>query len=129
MNRLARNLYVAGAFVSLVVVALLVLTLKAAPQFGPDPVQWALALKQSSVKPGGKVLATLTATIQPGWHMYSMTTPLGGPNPTTVKLADNPAVAGVKIFQPKPDRQMDTAFKLETETFEKQLPLMLEITT
>jgi DsbC/DsbD-like thiol-disulfide interchange protein len=123
-----RNRVSAGSAVLLGIVASLVLTLKAAPQNGPDPVQWSLALKQNSVKPGGKILATLTATIQPGWHMYSMTTPKGGPNPTTVMLADNPAVAGVKIFQPKPERQMDTAFKLETETFEKQLPLMLEIT-
>ena len=81
------------------------------------------------MKPGGKILATLTATIQPGWHMYSLTTPKGGPNPTTVTLADNPAIAGLKIFQPKPTSQMDTAFKLVTETFEKELPLELEITT
>ncbi len=128
MNRIARNLFVAGALVSFAILASITLSLKAAQQTGPDPVQWSLALKQASVKPGGTVLAALTATIQPGWHMYSMTTPLGGPNPTTVTLADNPAVASVKVFQPKPDRQMDTAFKLETETFEKQLPLVLEIT-
>ena len=81
MNRIARNLFVAGALVSFAIIASITLSLKAAPQTGPDPVQWSLALKQASVKPGGTVLATLTATIQPGWHMYSMTTPLGGPNP------------------------------------------------
>ena len=129
MNRMARNLFLAGALASLAIVALISLSLKAAPQSGPDPVQWALTLKPNSVKPGGKVLATLTATIQPGWHMYSMTTPKGGPNPTTAVIADNPAIAGFKVFQPKPERQMDSAFKLETETFEKELPLSVEITT
>ena len=129
MNRIARTLYLAGALVSLAFVALVTLTVKADPQSGPDPVQWSLTLKPDSVKPGGKVLASLTATIQPGWHMYSLTTPKGGPNPTSAVIADNPAVAGFKVFQPKPERQMDTAFKIETETFEKELPLAVEITT
>jgi DsbC/DsbD-like thiol-disulfide interchange protein len=130
MNRIARNLSVAGGIGLALVIASITISLKAAPQGGqPDPVQWALTLKSDSVKPGGKVLATLTATIQPGWHMYSLTTPKGGPNPTTVTLADNPAIAGLKIFQPKPTSQMDSAFKLETETFEKELPLLLEVTT
>jgi DsbC/DsbD-like thiol-disulfide interchange protein len=128
MTGTPRNRVFAAIVLLLGIVASLVWTLNATPQNGPDPVQWTLALKQTAVKPGGKVLATLTATIQPGWHMYSLTTPKGGPIPTTVALADNPAIAGVQVFQPKPERQMDTAFKLETETFEKQLPLVLEIT-
>jgi DsbC/DsbD-like thiol-disulfide interchange protein len=128
MNRISRSWVVAGGVTLFAVVASLGWELQAAPQSGPDPVQWTFALKENTVKPGGKVLATLTATIQPGWHMYSMTTPKGGPIPTTATLADNPAIAAVKVFQPKPERQIDTAFKLETETFEKQLPLLLEIT-
>src|SRR5579871_6737818 len=71
-------------------------------QAPPDPVQWSLSLKSSAVRPGGKVLATLTASIQPGWHLYSPTTPKGGPNPTKVKLADNSAVASVQLFEPAP---------------------------
>jgi len=130
MNRISRSLSVAGGIGLALVIASITLSLNAAPQGGqPDPVQWALTLKSDSVKPGGKVLATLTATIQPGWHMYSLTTPKGGPNPTSVALADNPAIAGLKIFQPKPESQMDTAFKLVTETFVNELPLTLEITT
>src|ERR1700719_920449 len=129
MKRMTRNLTVVGLCASLTIVSLIALSLKAAPQGAPDPVQWTLSVKPDSVKPGGKVLVTLTATIQPGWHMYSLTTPKGGPNPTTVVIADNAAVAGFKVFQPKPERQMDSAFKLETETFEKELPLSVEITT
>src|SRR5271167_3374567 len=123
MNRIVRNLSVAGGIGLALIIASITMSLRAEPQGGqPDPVQWALTLKPDSVKPGGKILATLTATIQPGWHMYSLTTPKGGPNPTTVTLADNPEIAGLKIFQPKPTSQMDTAFKLVTETFEKELP-------
>lgn len=35
---------------------------------------------------------TIAANIQPGWHMYSMTTPEGGPIPTAVDFAKNPLV-------------------------------------
>jgi thiol:disulfide interchange protein len=92
-----------------------------------DPVQWTLTLDTKSAAPGSHVLGRLTATVQPGWHVYSLTTPPGGPNPTTAKLADNPAVQSVKIYQPKPDRKFDPNFQLETETFENRLVLLLDI--
>ena len=80
------------------------------------------------MRPGGKVLASLTANIQPGWHLYSLTTPKGGPNPTTISLSGDSIISGVRIYQPQPIRKMDPNFQLETETFERQLPLLLEIT-
>lgn len=54
-----------------------------------NPVKWAYKLK--------KVNATtyevqITATIDKGWHIYSQTTPDGGPVPTTIKFAKNPLV-------------------------------------
>ena len=94
-----------------------------------DPVTWTLTLESKSVAPGGSVLASLTAEVQSGWHVYSLTTPKGGPIPTTVRLADNPSIASVRIFQPGPERKMDPNFGVETETFERQLPLRVEIIT
>ena len=82
----------------------------------------------SSVRPGGKVLVILAATIEPGWHLYSLTTPKGGPNATTVKFMDNPVVARIRVFQPVPIRTFDPAFKLDTETFTKQVRVLLEVT-
>jgi DsbC/DsbD-like thiol-disulfide interchange protein len=93
----------------------------------PDPVQWLLTAKSPAARPGGKLLASLTATIQPGWHLYSMTTPKGGPNATTVKLVENPAAAGIDVFQPQPERKYDANFKLGTETFTKEVPLLVEV--
>jgi hypothetical protein len=49
----------------------------------PDPVRWTLSSEHSVVTPGAKVMARLTAQIEPGWHMYSLTTPKG-PIPTTI---------------------------------------------
>jgi DsbC/DsbD-like thiol-disulfide interchange protein len=101
----------------------------AAAQSRLDPVQWSLEFKSDSVRPGGEVLATLAATIQSGWHLYSLTTPRGGPNATTVTLLKNPAVAAIKVFQPAPIRAFDPSFNLDTETFEKDFLLLMQITT
>jgi len=52
-----------------------------------NPVHWAYTAK--------KINATtyevhLTATIDAKWHVYSQTTPAGGPVPTTVTFTKNP---------------------------------------
>jgi thiol:disulfide interchange protein len=92
-----------------------------------DPVQWTLTLDPASASPGGQTLGRLTAKIEPGWHLYSLSTPKGGPNPTTIALAENPAVASVKIFQPAPERKYDPNFQLDTETFVTQVVFELVI--
>jgi thiol:disulfide interchange protein len=51
------------------------------------PVDWAFTAK--------KINATtyevhLTATIEDGWHVYSQTTPDGGPAPTAIAFSKNP---------------------------------------
>src|ERR1700734_2878163 len=92
-----------------------------------DPVQWTLAFDSKSAAPGSHVLARFTGTIQPHWHVYSMTTPPGGPNPTTSSIADNPAVASFKIYQAKPVRKLDPSFGIDTETFADQYVLLFDI--
>ncbi len=92
-----------------------------------DPVQWTLAFDAKSAPPGSHVLAKFTGTIQPNWHVYSLTTPPGGPNPTTASIADNPAVAGFKIYQSKPVRKLDPSFGIDTETFAEQYLLLFDI--
>ena len=92
-----------------------------------DPVQWTLAFDSKAAAPGSHVLAKFTGTIQPHWHVYSMTTPPGGPNPTTSSIADNPAVAGFKIYQSKPVRKLDPSFGIDTETFSEQYVLLFDI--
>ena len=80
-------------------------------------VKWSMAVDQPAVAPGGTVLAKLQAEIDPGWHMYSLSTP-PGPIPTTVKAIDSPAVARFTIFEPPPIRKFDPNFNAETETYE-----------
>jgi thiol:disulfide interchange protein DsbD len=92
-----------------------------------DPVQWTLTFDAKTAAPGSHLLAKLTGTIQEHWHVYSMTTPPGGPNPTTSSIADNPAVAGFKIYQAQPVRKLDPSFGIDTETFAEQYVLLFDI--
>ncbi len=92
-----------------------------------DPVQWTLTFDAKSVAPGSHVLARLSAKVEPGWHVYSLTTPPGGPIPTTAALADNPAVESFKIYQPKPERKFDPNFQIDTETFADQAVLLIDV--
>jgi thiol:disulfide interchange protein DsbD len=89
-------------------------------------VQWTLQLSPSSAPPGAEVLGTLTGVIDSGWHLYSITTP-PGPIPTTIRLADNPAVELAAVFQPKPQRKFDPNFNSDTETYTEKVVFLLKI--
>ncbi len=85
-----------------------------------DPVHWTLTSESDKAPPGSSIVLKLSASLDEGWHLYSLTTPKGGPIPTTIGLLDNPAVAGFKLYQPKPERKFDPNFNLDTETFQKE---------
>jgi thiol:disulfide interchange protein DsbD len=103
-------------------------TLAAGAAYGQklDPVQWTLASGVTQAPAGSTVPLHLTAKIDEGWHLYSLTTPAGGPIRTTAELAENPAVTHATFYQPPPVRKLDPNFKIDTETFEKQLDLLIK---
>jgi len=70
-----------------------------------DPIQWK-AEAPLAAAPGSTVLIKVSATIEPGWHLYSLTTPRPS-IPTTFKLADNPVFASADPFQLKPELKVD----------------------
>ena len=83
-----------------------------------DPIQWSLeGQPPSQVPPGSTITLQLAAKADAGWHLYSLSTPKGGPIPTTITIADNPAIAGFEVWQPKPERRFDPNFNLDVETF------------
>ncbi len=75
--------------------------------------------------PGAKFSGKLTAKIDPTWHMYSLTTPKGGGLPTSIKV-DDPAVASLKVYQPKPDKKFDPNFNVDTERYEGDVVFVIE---
>jgi thiol:disulfide interchange protein DsbD len=94
-----------------------------------DPVQWTLSSEIQRAPSGSAVPLHLKATLQPNWHLYSLTTPKGGPIQTTAGLSAIPAIAAAKFYQPQPVRKFDPNFKIDTETFEKDVdfPIVAEL--
>jgi thiol:disulfide interchange protein DsbD len=92
-----------------------------------DPAKWSLELDQKAARPGGIVLARLVARMEPGWHLYSPTTPAGGPIPTRIELAENPAVGSFKVHQRPAVTKFDPNFKIDTETYEEEATFLFEI--
>lgn len=93
----------------------------------PDPAKWSLELDPARAAPESKVVGRLQAQIEPGWHVYSLTTPKGGANPTRITVAPNPVVDGARIFQPTPKRAFDPNFNVDTESFEGAAVFLLEM--
>jgi len=80
-------------------------------------VQWKMTLDSPTAASGATVLAHLEATVDDGWHMYSLSTP-PGPIPTTIATVDGAAIANVTFFEPPPIRKFDPNFQADTETYE-----------
>src|SRR5579875_1233688 len=109
----------------------LLLALATVCQAREDPVRWTLtpAPNASRIAPGSDAVLILQASIAPGWHLYSPTTPPGGPNPTLIQLVSNSAIAGYKLYEPAPVRKLDPNFNLPTETYSGQAAFWIKVHT
>lgn len=93
----------------------------AAPECGAQgsPVTWTLTPSATTVAPGGAVTATLSAAIEDGWHVYSITQGPGGPVPMRISLADgHPFVLAGAPKAPAPVSGFDSNFGIVVETYE-----------
>src|SRR5271170_364182 len=80
-----------------------------------DPVSWTLTSDVSKAAPGASVPLLLTAKIDDGWHIYSVTTP--PPTiPVKITFGDVPG----HVFQPKPEEKYDEALGAKAEFYEKE---------
>jgi hypothetical protein len=58
--------------------------------FSQNPVQWSFSARKLADK---KYEVHLNAIIQEPWHVYSQSTPEGGPLPTTITFGKNPLIS------------------------------------
>ncbi len=76
----------------------------------------------------GHLQAILSATIAPGWHVYSISQPPGGPNATTVTV---PAGQGFEregdITGTKPESAFDPNFQMQTEFYQNAVHLEIPL--
>lgn len=90
-----------------------------------DPVQWSLSSDVAKAPPGSTVTLRLTAKIEAGWHLYSMTK-LEDVIPTTIALAESPAVESFEVRQPRPVVKSDPILKHDVEMFFGQAVFLVE---
>lgn len=102
---------------SVTLVALLsALLAAAAPAQRPaDVVRWS-GEATAPAKPGGTLSVAMTADVQPGWYLYGLTQPKGGPKPLTFEVGKGaPFTIGLKnVKGPEPSVTSDPNFDLET---------------
>jgi DsbC/DsbD-like thiol-disulfide interchange protein len=93
-----------------------------------DPVSWTLSPESNrqSIAPGSKAYLRLDAKIEPGWHLYSPTTPPGGPIITKITVTPSPALAAARLYRPEPVRKLDPNFNIDTETYTGTARFLIE---
>ncbi|MGH9799517.1 MAG: protein-disulfide reductase DsbD family protein, partial [Blastocatellia bacterium] len=119
------------ALAALVVVCCLAVMVSAQIQ---NPMNLSARLDPNPVKAGQTAKVTITAKIDSGWHLYSLTQPAGGPRPTKISIDETGAFkAAGKATQPKPKVAADPNFSIPgqppfmTETFEGEALFTLPV--
>lgn len=81
-------------------------------------VQFSLRDVPPELRPGEELEVVIRADIEPGWHLYSMNLPPGGPIPTRIEVVESPAFASAgPAVEPEPIPWFDPNFNLETNYF------------
>ena len=78
---------------------------------------------------GGKTTVKLAASIDDGWHIYSVTQGPGGPMPTkvTVPTGQSFALSGA-VKGSQPDTKFDENFGIQVETYENRAEFTVPLT-
>jgi thiol:disulfide interchange protein DsbD len=95
----------------------------------PDPVRWSLGIKnQRALSRGAVVQVDLTAAIQPGWRLYAMAEPEGGPIATEISLpAGQPFTFAKPIAAPKAHLIFDRGFGMSVQLYTGSADFVLPI--
>ncbi len=105
--------------------------LASAQRVDPRPVTWALSAPPmpEAAGPGVTGFADLQALIAPGWHLYSMTQPSGGPRATRIEVVDGSVfrLAG-SIRRPAPDTIPDANFGIMSEVYDDSVTFRVPLT-
>ena len=99
-----------------------------APAAPPQPVQWSVGnVVGSHLSPGAKFTVILAAAIEPGWHLYALEEPEGGPQPTEIALAEGDPVTLLSVDQGKSGFVADPVSRQLTAFFEHRASFTLHL--
>lgn len=91
-----------------------------------NPVKWNFSSKKIN-KTTYEI--HLTATLESGWHVYSQTTPDGGPIPTSIEFAKNPllAIEGSTKELGRPEQKREELFGVDVKQFSNKVDFVQTI--
>jgi len=91
--------------------------------------EWTTTADRTDVRRGEVVTVRVHVKIQPEWHLYSMTTPVGGPKPTVFTTEPSTAlVPAGPALQPKPAVVYDKNLEVDTEVYDGDAEFALPFT-
>ncbi|HUB78159.1 MAG TPA: protein-disulfide reductase DsbD N-terminal domain-containing protein [Bryobacteraceae bacterium] len=95
----------------------------------PNPVAWKLTgAPAKAIKSGARFTLTLTANIQPGWHIYSMKPVEDGPVPTRIWVAEGqPFQLTGPIKGDEPQTLQDPTLHMDVELYESSARFLLPL--
>lgn len=115
--------------ISLFVVMLAIASVAAA-QRPTDVVKWSAQPPAKPVQAGGVAKVALTADVEPGWKLYALTQPKGGPVPLAITVAKGApfTLAAKEIGSPAAKAQKDELFSGgNTQYYESEAVFVLPI--
>ncbi len=109
---------------SLILIALMVMGIGAYAQI-EAPVKWSYAAKRIS---STEAVVFLRATIQDGWHIYSLDVKDGGPIKTSFTFTPSKEYSlDGKTTEPTPVTKFEKAFSMNVSYFEKTVTFQQKI--
>jgi thiol:disulfide interchange protein DsbD len=93
----------------------------------PNPVHWSVQGPARPVAAGATFSVTLTAQIEPGWHLYALEEPEGGPMATQIGLSQNDVLKLLDVREPEPRMEPYPALRELTGIFEKTAGFTLRV--
>lgn len=94
----------------------------------PTPAHWTLAgLPNPPISPGATFVVKLSAQIEPGWHIYAMEEPDGGPIPTEIGLADGDPLILLKVDEPTPRMVLDPVLRHAVGMYQNESSFILHL--
>ncbi len=106
--------------ISFTLIALLMLTFFSAAQESAAPVKWQVTAKMTSPTEG---VAIFKARLEPGWHLYGLEMPKGGPKATVINTDESTGIEFTDALTPDraPLKVHDSMFNLDLSWWDKDI--------
>jgi thiol:disulfide interchange protein DsbD len=93
----------------------------------PTPAHWAVQGPKAPAAPGASFTLTLKARIDPGWHIYALEEPEGGPIATQIGLAEGDPLTLLDVAEPEPRMVSDPVLRQPTGMFQNAADFTLRV--